>query len=116
MKKMACLLLSLLLCLSLFAGCSGKAGDKGELVLYTWEGMFPQEVLDGFEEETGISINYANFDYDETMLAKLEGIRSGAGRRLHHRNGDTGGPGPEAGQRKAFQLGQHQPPVPGAVL
>ena len=24
-----------------------------ELVLYTWEGMFPQEVLDGFEEETG---------------------------------------------------------------
>ena len=34
MKKMTCLLLSLLLCLSLFAGCSGKAGDKGELVLY----------------------------------------------------------------------------------
>ena len=77
MKKMTCLLLSLLLCLSLFAGCSGKAGDKGELVLYTWEGMFPQEVLDGFEEETGISINYANFDYDETMLAKLEAASGG---------------------------------------
>ena len=33
-----------------------------ELVLYTWEGMFPQEVLDGFEEETGCKIVYSNFD------------------------------------------------------
>lgn len=44
----------------------------GELNLYTWDGMFPQEVLDGFEDETGIKINYSNFDYDEDMLAKLE--------------------------------------------
>jgi len=34
--------------------------------------MFPQEVLDGFKEEYGVEINYSNFDYDETMLAKLE--------------------------------------------
>jgi len=40
-------------------------------VLFTWEGMFPQEVLDGFEEETGIQIVYSNFDTDETMLEKL---------------------------------------------
>ena len=26
--------------------------ENNELVLYTWEGMFPQEVLDGFTEET----------------------------------------------------------------
>lgn len=42
------------------------------LNLYTWDGMFPQEVLDGFTKETGITINYSNFDFDETMLAKLE--------------------------------------------
>ena len=29
------------------------SADSKELVLYTWENMFPQEVLDGFEEETG---------------------------------------------------------------
>ena len=27
------------------------SADSKELVLYTWENMFPQEVLDGFEEE-----------------------------------------------------------------
>ena len=40
---------------------TAPAGDK-TLNLYTWQGMFPQEVLDGFTRETGIAINYANFD------------------------------------------------------
>jgi spermidine/putrescine transport system substrate-binding protein len=48
-----------------------------QLNLYTWADMFPQEVLDGFEEETGIKINYSNFDYDEDMLAKLEETNGG---------------------------------------
>ncbi len=57
-------------------GCGGsssssKAEDNGDMVLYTWEGMFPDEVLDAFEEETGIHIIYSNFDTDETMLEKL---------------------------------------------
>lgn len=30
---------------------SVQADDSKELVLYTWENMFPQEVLDGFEED-----------------------------------------------------------------
>ncbi|MDR0642755.1 MAG: spermidine/putrescine ABC transporter substrate-binding protein [Treponema sp.] len=34
--------------------------------------MFPREILDGFEASTGFRINYVNFDYDETMLTKLE--------------------------------------------
>lgn len=60
------------------AGCSGDAKKSGgTLTLYTWEGMFPQEVLDGFQEETGITINYQNFDYDETMLAKLQTTQGG---------------------------------------
>jgi spermidine/putrescine transport system substrate-binding protein len=49
----------------------------GELVLYTWEGMFPQEVLDGFEETYGIKIIYSNFDTDETMLQKLSTAKGG---------------------------------------
>ena len=48
-----------------------SADAKKELVLFTWENMFPQEVLDGFEEETGIKIIYSNFDTDETMFEKL---------------------------------------------
>lgn len=50
---------------------------SGELNLYTWDGMFPQEILRGFEEETGVRINYSNFDYDEDMLAKLEETQGG---------------------------------------
>lgn len=48
-----------------------------ELVLYTWENMFPQEVLDGFEEETGIKVVYSNFDTDENMLEKLSMAKGG---------------------------------------
>lgn len=55
-------------------GCGKK---QEELNLFTWDGMFPQEVLDGFEKETGIKINYSNFDYDEDMLAKLEETKGG---------------------------------------
>ena len=44
--------------------------DSKELVL-CMENMFPQEVLDGFEEETGIKVVYSNiFDTDENMLEK----------------------------------------------
>ena len=42
-----------------------------ELVLYTWEGMFPQEVLDGFEEETGCKIVYSNFDTTRPCWRRL---------------------------------------------
>ena len=74
--------------LALLSGC-GQAASSSEgassaaasgdtlLNLYTWEGMFPQEVLDGFTAETGIQINYSSFDTDETMLAKLEAAKGG---------------------------------------
>ena len=66
MKKIAAVLTTTALSVSLLAGCGGKKAE--ELVLFTWEGMFPQEILDGFEKETGIKVVYSNFDTDETML------------------------------------------------
>lgn len=60
---------------------NAATGEKNlagtELNLFTWAGMFPQEVLDGFEEETGVKINYSNFDYDEDMFAKLAEAEGG---------------------------------------
>lgn len=70
MKKFFAVFLVMAMTVTMFAGC-GKKEEK-EMILYTWEGMFPQEVLDGFTEETGIKIIYSNFSYDEDMLAKLE--------------------------------------------
>ena len=78
MKKKLAMLLAVTMLATLFTGCgAGGKEDKGELNLYTWDGMFPQEILDGFEKETGIRINYSNFDYDEDMLAKLEETKGG---------------------------------------
>lgn len=97
-KKRSAGMLAALLAVSALTGCGpkevGTAGENGtaqtgetgssdggaaggELNLYTWDGMFPQEILTGFEEETGIRINYSNFSYDEDMLAKLEETKGG---------------------------------------
>ncbi|MDR3276843.1 MAG: spermidine/putrescine ABC transporter substrate-binding protein [Treponema sp.] len=71
MKKIGLVLIAMIA----LAGCS-KPTQKS-LTLFTWAEMFPQEILEGFEKETGISINYVNFDYDETMLTRLEAAGGG---------------------------------------
>lgn len=56
---------------------TSQANSENELVIFTWEGMFPDAVLDGFEEKYGIEIVYSNFDTDETMLQKLSTAEGG---------------------------------------
>lgn len=75
MKKLISLMFASLLLTALFAGCTAK--ETQTLNLYTWEGMFTQDLLDQFTEETGIEINYANFDLNENMLSKLETSNGG---------------------------------------
>lgn len=58
-------------------GSEEKSGDGKELVLFTWENVIPQSILDGFEEETGVKVIYSNFDTDETMLQKLSQAKGG---------------------------------------
>lgn len=75
MKKS--IVIALCAALSVTAAVPVSADSDKELVLFTWENMFPQEVLDGFEEETGIKIVYSNFDTDETMYEKLSMAKGG---------------------------------------
>lgn len=95
MKKNRSFLLAAVLAAGMLAGCaaaenpssalesgtasssSSEAAGSKELNLYTWDAMFPQEVLEGFTAETGIKVNYSNFDFDETMLTKLEQAKGG---------------------------------------
>lgn len=86
MKKILALALAGALCLTLLAGCgsgsasgtaSGSSAANGELNLFAFGEMFPQEVLDGFTEQTGIQVNYSTFDTDETMLSRLETSKGG---------------------------------------
>ena len=81
-QKVLALALGIVLIVSALTGCAGNKNAQegkatGELNLYTWDGMFPQEILDGFEKETGIRIRYSNFDYNEDMLAKLAEAEGG---------------------------------------
>ena len=92
MKKAISLVLAAALCAGVLAGCgqsqsSSAAGTSSgsqaaadgskELNLFTWVGMFPDEVISDFEAETGIKVNYSNFDTDETMLQKLSQAKGG---------------------------------------
>ncbi len=74
MKRFALIFTIIALSLVMLTACGG---DEEVLVLYTWEGMFPDEIIDGFEDETGIKIRYENFDFDETMLSKLQETKGG---------------------------------------
>ena len=72
-KRVLAILLCSIMAGSLLSGCGGeKEENNKELVLYTWEGLFPQEVLDDFEKEKGIRIINSNFDSNETMLEKVQ--------------------------------------------
>jgi spermidine/putrescine-binding protein len=69
--KRKIIVLTVLLAIIFLSAC----GSKNKLTLYTWDEMFPQDLLRRFETETGIKINYINFDENETMLARLQASR-----------------------------------------
>lgn len=56
------------------AAPSAKAEAKPlpkELNLFAWSEYVPQGVIDGFQKETGIKVNYETYASNEEMLAKL---------------------------------------------
>jgi Hypothetical lipoprotein (MG045 family). len=58
-----------LLAMSLtLSGC----GNKVVLNVFNWGEYIDESILDEFEEQTGIKVNYKTYDTNETMLAKLE--------------------------------------------
>ncbi len=71
MKKLVALVL-VLLALSIGAG----ALAEGSITVFNWYDYIDESVISMFEQETGITVNYANFTTNEEMYAKLS---SGAG-------------------------------------
>lgn len=76
MKKQLSLLLAAALATSLF-GCSNKTTEEKTLNVLTWDGYIPEDIAAEFSEETGIKLNYANFNDNEEMLSKLEATEGG---------------------------------------
>ena len=57
-----------LLALALMAGAVLPAA---EVNLFGWSEYIPQEVLDGFTQETGIKVNFETYASNEELLSKL---------------------------------------------
>jgi spermidine/putrescine-binding protein len=61
---------------TVLGGCSGKsdsaAEDAGELYVYNWGEYIDEEVIDMFEEETGIKVIYDMFETNEEMYPVIE--------------------------------------------
>ncbi|MBO5198464.1 MAG: spermidine/putrescine ABC transporter substrate-binding protein [Lachnospiraceae bacterium] len=74
MKRILVLILALALSISAFTGCGKKTE---ELNLYTWAEYVPADVIADFEKDTGIRVNYTNFETNEEMLAKLSAADGG---------------------------------------
>ena len=55
------------------SGCSGGGADSGAKVLnvYNWSDYIAPGVLDQFEKETGIQVNYDVFDSNEVLETKM---------------------------------------------
>lgn len=50
---------------------SAAAKSPDEINLFAWSEYIPQAVIDGFQKETGIRVNYETYASNEEMLAKL---------------------------------------------
>ncbi|OCS87523.1 ABC transporter substrate-binding protein [Caryophanon tenue] len=51
---------------------SGSAGGEGVLTIYNWGEYIDPELIDQFEEQTGITVIYETFDSNEAMLTKVK--------------------------------------------
>lgn len=71
MKKTFFLLLGLLAVLSLFAGCAGK-DSQDTLTVLNYGKYIEPKILDMFEEETGIKVEYEEYITPENMYTKYK--------------------------------------------
>lgn len=62
--------------LAIMAALPASAQDK-ELFFYNWTNYYPPELLQKFEQETGIKVTLDGYDSNETLLAKLQAGATG---------------------------------------
>ncbi len=56
--------------------CVNTGFAEDTLVIYNWSEYLPQQVIDQFTEETGIDVQYATYDSNEAMYAKVKTVQS----------------------------------------
>ncbi|WP_313430323.1 ABC transporter substrate-binding protein [Siminovitchia terrae] len=79
MRKLGILTITLILMASLFLSACGTNSSSGAdsksnekmLNIFNWSEYLPESVIQKFEKETGIKVNYTTFSSNEEMYAKL---------------------------------------------
>jgi spermidine/putrescine-binding protein len=71
MKKIQLLAILALMALPLAQVAAQSGGQGKQLILYTWEEMFPQEIFDSFKRDTGIEVVLKTFEFNEDMYDSL---------------------------------------------
>lgn len=67
-------LMTILFCTS----CSFNSNkDKKELNVLNWSSYIPNDVINDFEKETGIKVNYSTYSSNEECLAKVSNAKEG---------------------------------------
>ena len=70
-KRMLSLLLSGAMCAGLLSGC-GNASSAEVLNVYNWGEYIDTDLIDRFEEETGIKVIYNTFDSNENLYSRIQ--------------------------------------------
>jgi spermidine/putrescine transport system substrate-binding protein len=65
-------ILVLILCLL----SSSVFAENNIVNVYTWSGVIPDFIIQQFEKETGIKVNFSTYDSNETMYAKLRASKN----------------------------------------
>lgn len=56
--------------------CSTAYAADNIVNVYTWSGVIPDALIQKFEKETGIKVNFSTYDSNETMYAKLRASKN----------------------------------------
>ena len=74
MKKIL-IALVIILCI---CGCSNVTGNaNGEVNVLNWSSYIPSEIIDEFEREYNIKVNYGTYSSNEELLAKISSSKEG---------------------------------------
>lgn len=72
MKKLVVLACITATTVATLCGCGSSESTNGEVIVYNWGEYIDPDVLEMFEEETGIKVVYDEYETNETMYPKVE--------------------------------------------